>query len=310
MTLRIRSIKPEFWRSPDIAQLGVFTRLLFIGLWSYVDDHGNAPADTALIAADLFPHDLSRDPHAVLTECSRSTQELENAGLIGRYEVRKRCYLHIISFDKHQKFNRRSDPKYPGPDEGEWLVEAGLTEGAVRTHAQLTEGSLPEQGTGNREQGTGTAPTGASDRAAEQEFEDWWTHYPKKVDKGQARKAFKAALKKTDLDTLTEGAKRYAASVASSEPRFIKNPATWLNAEAWDNEDQPTAGEPPRPPKHDPQGRGPEEYRFYEEHPLVIDARRQGVDPPPVTEFIAWPGDPANDQHLRGPERRPLFHVG
>ena len=38
--MRIRSIKPEFWTSDDIADLTIEDRLLFIGLWSYVDDNG------------------------------------------------------------------------------------------------------------------------------------------------------------------------------------------------------------------------------------------------------------------------------
>ena len=38
--MRIRSIKPEFWTSDDITALAVDDRLLFIGLWSYVDDNG------------------------------------------------------------------------------------------------------------------------------------------------------------------------------------------------------------------------------------------------------------------------------
>ena len=38
--MRIRSIKPEFWTSDDVAQHDWNTRLLFIGLWSYVDDNG------------------------------------------------------------------------------------------------------------------------------------------------------------------------------------------------------------------------------------------------------------------------------
>ena len=33
--MRIRSIKPEFWRSDDITALSLEDRLLFIGLWSY-----------------------------------------------------------------------------------------------------------------------------------------------------------------------------------------------------------------------------------------------------------------------------------
>ena len=38
--MRIRTVKPEFWRSEDVSRLPVADRLLFIGLWSYVDDNG------------------------------------------------------------------------------------------------------------------------------------------------------------------------------------------------------------------------------------------------------------------------------
>ena len=38
--MRIRSIKPEFWRSDDVNSMCIEDRLLFIGLWSYVDDNG------------------------------------------------------------------------------------------------------------------------------------------------------------------------------------------------------------------------------------------------------------------------------
>ena len=60
--MRIRSIKPEFWRSDDIDCLDWPTRLLFIGLWSYVDDNGVGRDRESDIAADLFSGDLSRDP--------------------------------------------------------------------------------------------------------------------------------------------------------------------------------------------------------------------------------------------------------
>lgn len=64
-------------------------------------------------------------------------------------------------------------------------------------------------------------------------FDKFWNAYPKKADKGAARRAFKAALKKTDIDTLIAAAKRYAAV---ADPAYTKNPASWLNAEAWDND--------------------------------------------------------------------------
>lgn len=38
--MRIRNIKPEFWRSQDITALDKSARLTFIGLWNYVDDNG------------------------------------------------------------------------------------------------------------------------------------------------------------------------------------------------------------------------------------------------------------------------------
>jgi len=69
------------------------------------------------------------------------------------------------------------------------------------------------------------------------EFDEFWEHYPKKADKGVARRAFKSARKKTDFETLLNSVKDYAVSVKGKEKRYIKNPATWLNAEAWENED-------------------------------------------------------------------------
>ena len=40
---RIRTIKPEFWASEQVMDCKPVTRLLFIGLWNFVDDFGRAP---------------------------------------------------------------------------------------------------------------------------------------------------------------------------------------------------------------------------------------------------------------------------
>ena len=45
--MRIRSIRPEFWASEDVAAMDWHTRLVYIGLWSYVDDNG--------VGRDLVP---------------------------------------------------------------------------------------------------------------------------------------------------------------------------------------------------------------------------------------------------------------
>lgn len=152
--MRIRSIKPEFWRSLDTARYDYFTRLLFIGLWSYVDDNGVGNDSVDLIRADLFPLDaadseLSRSIHGGLTE-------LSNGGQIVRYEgPDRRRYLYVRKWEEHQRINRPSRSTKPLPTSNDTDTHDTLTEPSVSPHDNLTEGSSPEQGNkGTREQGT------------------------------------------------------------------------------------------------------------------------------------------------------------
>jgi biotin operon repressor len=66
-------------------------------------------------------------------------------------------------------------------------------------------------------------------------FEEFWNNYPKKVDKGAALRAFRKAAKTEDVAEVIAGAKRYAEDPNLPEKQFIKNPATWLNAQSWNN---------------------------------------------------------------------------
>lgn len=68
-----------------------------------------------------------------------------------------------------------------------------------------------------------------------EDFDKFWELYPKKVDKGAALRAFKKALKNEELSLLLIGAKNYATDPNLPDKGYIKNPATWLNAEAWNN---------------------------------------------------------------------------
>ena len=75
-------------------------------------------------------------------------------------------------------------------------------------------------------------------------FESFWAYYPKKVDRGAALRAFRKAGKKAEVSLIIEGAKRYAEDPNLPEKQFIKNPATWLNAEAWNNGPLPKRSKP------------------------------------------------------------------
>lgn len=68
--------------------------------------------------------------------------------------------------------------------------------------------------------------------------DQFWTDYPRKVEKLAAMKKL-ASVRKSGIVTfpdLMAGLHRYAASVANTEPQYIKNPAAWLNAGRWSDE--------------------------------------------------------------------------
>jgi hypothetical protein len=67
------------------------------------------------------------------------------------------------------------------------------------------------------------------------DFERVWEVYPKKTDKGAARRAFTTAIKKTDVEEIISKAKAYGEDPNLPEKQFVKYPASWLNAEAWNN---------------------------------------------------------------------------
>ena len=67
-------------------------------------------------------------------------------------------------------------------------------------------------------------------------FAQFWDEYPRKKDKGHARRAFEKALEKTNLETILDGVRLYKAAEAHNDIEFIAYPATWLNGERWEDE--------------------------------------------------------------------------
>lgn len=64
-------------------------------------------------------------------------------------------------------------------------------------------------------------------------FDEFWDSCPKQTGKGDARRAYAKALKKTDRETILSAMRRYAAERDGEDPQFTKTPAPWLNAERW-----------------------------------------------------------------------------
>ena len=149
--MRIRSIKPEFWRSSDISLLAIEDRLLFIGLWSYVDDNGVGEDRLPIICADLFADDLSRDPRETLARVSGGLTRLSEAGRIVRYTTSGRDYLAINGWSKHQRIDKPNKPRFPLPNPENSTIRETLAEPSRDSREGLAPGTGEQ---GNR--GTGT----------------------------------------------------------------------------------------------------------------------------------------------------------
>lgn len=105
---RIRSIKPEFPQSETMGKLSRDARLLFIQLWTIVDDEGRARAASRMLASLLYPYD---DDAPRLMDGWLG--ELMAQGCIRRYESDGASYLDIPNWRKHQKIDRPSESRLP-----------------------------------------------------------------------------------------------------------------------------------------------------------------------------------------------------
>ncbi len=120
------------------------------------------------------------------------------------------------------------------------VVSTELTGGVNREDTQVSTEKTPNEPT------TKNLPKNLSrsSAVADGEFEAWWKEVPRKVGKGQARKAYRLARKKASLEELLLSIRRYAAGRDGEDPQYTVHPATWLNGERWlDGAESP--GPPP-----------------------------------------------------------------
>ena len=76
----------------------------------------------------------------------------------------------------------------------------------------------------------------ADEQPNEQPFDTWWSEYPRKVRKPEARRAYDKAAKKVGHDRLLETMRTYRDFDSRVEAGFILHASTWLNQECWNDE--------------------------------------------------------------------------
>jgi hypothetical protein len=203
-----------------------------------------ALADFCNDAGECWPAVASIARKARMDERSvrRILRKLEGAGWLtsdiggGRHG----CSRYTINPDKEppghnvppDKMNRK-----PGQNEPE-----------TRTPVS-PEPSLNHQEPSKRERGR--AGVTLAHKPRPDGFAEFWERYPRKVGKGAAQKAYAKAIAKAGHDDLMFGLSQQMASLTAKDPQYIPHPATWLNAERWNDEPEPVADNR-RVPAHRP----------------------------------------------------------
>lgn len=107
---RIRSIHPDACDSEKLAQLSHAAERLFWRFQTHCDDDGRCDDNVRLIAAKCVP--LLDWDHALVDGL---LDELEQVGLLVRYEVAGKRYVQVAQWDRFQKPRKPQRGKRPAP---------------------------------------------------------------------------------------------------------------------------------------------------------------------------------------------------
>lgn len=218
---RIRTLKPEYFRSRSLARCTRDARLTFAGLWCEADSAGRGVAEPRILKGAIWPLDDDITPDVIaqhLEELARDHLDV--------YEVDGETFFAIRNWEKHQAASyRQGEPKHPAPPQHAL---------GTSSHADCTTPSAGREGKGRERAAHDNTSSGAPPTRPGDGFDDWWDRYPRKVAKKAARKAW-TRLKPADRQAARTALDAHCAIWARGDPKFIPHPASWLNAARWED---------------------------------------------------------------------------
>ena len=233
---RIRTIKPEFFRSRSLARCPLAARMTFAGLWTEADDHGRGVADPRILKGALW----ALDDDVTHSHVSAHLDVLNETGHIHLYESDGETYYEIANWSDHQAAAyRRGEAKYPAPEE----YLAPVSHLRVQESADGTQAGA---GSGREVEGKGKTVAADADDSVSDLFEQFWKAYPRgPADKPGGDGPKKPAaqkwrrLKPEQRDACMTAVKHYAAHIARPDAPHPAHAITWLNQERWEQWQEP-----------------------------------------------------------------------
>lgn len=235
--MRIRSTKPEFWKSRRIASVSWDARLVLKGLESYVDDNGVGVDDIELIVSDVFPRDMFANGRETVARVSEAITELHQAGLVHRYSTDTDHLLYISWWEEVQRIDKPGKGRKPRPDGTLNYKDSVIRESVASIPERVAPGTEEQGNRGTEEQGNNSCSPAAPPSVVEasNRFDEFWKAYPRKVGKQKAITKYKAAVKRAESEQqIIDGAQRLREDPNRLD-QYTPHPTTWLERNGWED---------------------------------------------------------------------------
>lgn len=228
---RLRTIKPGFFLDDELAECQPLARLLFAGLWTVADREGRLRDRPRKIKAETLPYD-DCDVNELLHDLATHGSP---ARFIIRYSVEECPYIAIPAWDKHQSPHIKEVPStIPAPDKYQTSMATAPYEPPSSCLVScLVSGNhkelLSDSGESNDIEST------PSDTSPD-DFDLFWTSYPRKESKKAAQSRWRRVAKK-DRAAAVAAAEAMAECVTRGwqEKTFCPHPSTFLNQRRWED---------------------------------------------------------------------------
>lgn len=149
------------------------------------------------------------------------------------YSLEKKDLLHVGNYNK------------AGFDKTKWYsINYETLESVIRPSYQndttivskRNDGMYQNDTTNTRDYTEITSETNnnSATKVTQEQFDQWWNLYDKKLDKKKAFSLFKSALKEHDFETIMNGTKDYLKTI--TDKQYQKYPKTFLSQESYMND--------------------------------------------------------------------------